>query len=410
MAKTRVDIAKAGDYWGHWQGGYQLTVEDLQRMAANFTMEVVIDYEHASLDPDHYLAPAAGWVKSLSVEGDMLVGDVEWTEQAETMIDAGEKRYLSPVIDLYAVDPETGNPIGAKLLSVALTVAPFMEALGGVQNAAKGELVTLRSAARSFVVNARSWRANATKLGDLIRRLRDEKGLSRGELAGAMKGSGARDESTLGQIERGEIERPPDEVLESLAGALDTSVSRLKEALPREKQNTQNAERISAEDAMSSQLLSRLAGILGLSGQPDELGVLDETRQVVQNSTRVAELEKQIEDLTRERDELTGHVAQFETQQAQRQAADDEALINSAVADGKIAKSEEEDWKKRLRENRENTTAFLGSLKKGAASPNTQAEPPSTDPVTAMPTTKDGSLDRRTIRENARKAFKTQAP
>lgn len=127
-------ICKAGQYFGHPAGGYQLTVEDLQRMVDNFNGEIVVDYEHNSHNPMIDEAPAAGWVKSLKVEGDLLIGDIKWTDKASGMIDKEEYKYLSPVIDIYAVDAHTGNPIGCKLISVGLTNIPFMEDLEAVQN------------------------------------------------------------------------------------------------------------------------------------------------------------------------------------------------------------------------------------------------------------------------------------
>lgn len=128
------EICKAGQYFGHPDGGYQLTVEDLQRMVDNFNGEIVVDYEHNSHNPMIDKAPAAGWVKSLKVVGDLLIGDIKWTDDASGMIDKEEYKYLSPVIDIYAVDAHSGNPIGCKLISVGLTNIPFMEDLEAVQN------------------------------------------------------------------------------------------------------------------------------------------------------------------------------------------------------------------------------------------------------------------------------------
>lgn len=69
-------------------------------------------------------------------------------------------------------------------------------------------------------------------LGDRIKSAREAKDWSLEDLASAMTGSGERDASTLGQIERGEIERPPDDVLESIASALDIGADELKRLRP----------------------------------------------------------------------------------------------------------------------------------------------------------------------------------
>lgn len=154
MAAKRVQIAQAGEYLGHWQRPYVLTTDDLARMASNHVRDVVIDYEHASEFGNE--APAAGWVLSLTVEGDVLWGDVSWTDRASGMIDAGEYRYLSPVIDFDAVDRQSGNPIGAHLRSVGLTNTPFMTLQPVANRAAapaKGALTTTPMLSRQALLN-----------------------------------------------------------------------------------------------------------------------------------------------------------------------------------------------------------------------------------------------------------------
>lgn len=127
-------ICKVGEYFGHPQGGYALSQEDLDRMVLNFSKEVPIDYEHATHNPLAAMAPAAGWIKEVKREGDTLLGNTDWNERGKEMIDKREYKYLSPVIDLYAIDKESGNLIGPKLISVGLTNIPFMEELEAIQN------------------------------------------------------------------------------------------------------------------------------------------------------------------------------------------------------------------------------------------------------------------------------------
>lgn len=64
--------------------------------------DLPIDYEHQTLGGGFSSptgrAPAAGWIKRLVAEPDVgIFGEIEWTEQARTMILAKEYRYLSPV-------------------------------------------------------------------------------------------------------------------------------------------------------------------------------------------------------------------------------------------------------------------------------------------------------------------------
>lgn len=153
MAATDVEIARAGEFWGHWQGGYELTADDLERMVANFRPPIVIDYEHESIVGEG-AAPAAGWVSEIWVDGDSLYGRVDWTPRAEEMIDNDEYRYLSPVFDFEATDPETGNPIGPQLVNVALTNMPFIEGMETVQNHESG-LGRLQGCTRTQVRNSK---------------------------------------------------------------------------------------------------------------------------------------------------------------------------------------------------------------------------------------------------------------
>lgn len=66
------------------------------------------------------------------------------------------------------------------------------------------------------------------KLGAALQERREELGMSLEDVAAAMEGDGARDASTLGQIERGEILEPPEEVLAELARVLDLSLETLQ--------------------------------------------------------------------------------------------------------------------------------------------------------------------------------------
>lgn len=88
----------------------------------------VIDYEHQSLKTaeNGQPAPAAGWFTTLEWrdEAGLFATDVEWTDKARQMIQAGEYRYISPVI---VYDHETGAI--TKLVSAALTNSPAIDGM-----------------------------------------------------------------------------------------------------------------------------------------------------------------------------------------------------------------------------------------------------------------------------------------
>ena len=63
------------------------------------SQDLVIDYEHQTehADTSGARAPAAGWIREVSVRDGALAARVEWTEAARKHIEAGEYRYISPV-------------------------------------------------------------------------------------------------------------------------------------------------------------------------------------------------------------------------------------------------------------------------------------------------------------------------
>lgn len=92
---------------------------------------VVIDYEHQSLlsSENGKPAPASGWFKKLEWrEGSGLWAvDVEWTENAATMINAKEYQYISPV---FSYNKKTGAI--TSLLNAALTNTPALDGMSEV--------------------------------------------------------------------------------------------------------------------------------------------------------------------------------------------------------------------------------------------------------------------------------------
>lgn len=91
---------------------------------------LVIDYEHQTLlaAENGQPAPAAGWFKALRWEdGVGLFATVEWTGRASEHIDAGEYKYISPVI---AYDKATGAI--TRIINAALTNNPAIDGMAEV--------------------------------------------------------------------------------------------------------------------------------------------------------------------------------------------------------------------------------------------------------------------------------------
>jgi phage I-like protein len=98
--------------------------------AFNAAQPPVIDYEHQTLhkEANGQPAPAAGWMHSLRwVEGQGLFAQVELTERARGLVQAGEYRYFSPVFE-YA----RGSGEVTRILMGALTNHPAIAGMEAV--------------------------------------------------------------------------------------------------------------------------------------------------------------------------------------------------------------------------------------------------------------------------------------
>jgi hypothetical protein len=134
-----IQIAKPGLFKGHPSGPFELNEKVFGEIVRNFNATenraVAIDFEHASeADPTSGSipvegAPAQGWIKELKVQGGNLWGLVEWGQRAREYIRAGQYKFFSPAIRFGARDRVTGQPIGARLTSGAMTNAPFLDGL-----------------------------------------------------------------------------------------------------------------------------------------------------------------------------------------------------------------------------------------------------------------------------------------
>ena len=131
-----IQLAECGKFSGHPAGDFELSPQVFSQICANFLRDklpIPIDMEHASeQEPTEGSipttgAPAQGWIHSLDNRGQAgLWGQVEWLEPAKSYIKEGKYRYLSPAIRFESRDRVTGQPIGARLTSAAITNQPFL--------------------------------------------------------------------------------------------------------------------------------------------------------------------------------------------------------------------------------------------------------------------------------------------
>ena len=106
--------------------------DDAERLIAAYTeagVDLLIDYEHQSLDGLTGSKPAAGWIKSLETREDGLYATgVTWTPKAVEMLKSKEYRYFSPAVEY----DDEGNMI--RMLPSALTNLPALKGIKALMN------------------------------------------------------------------------------------------------------------------------------------------------------------------------------------------------------------------------------------------------------------------------------------
>ncbi|HEY1692256.1 MAG TPA: phage protease [Polyangiaceae bacterium] len=140
-----IQLAECGSWKGHPAGPFEMTPATFSEVVRNFEareLPIPWDYEHASEQPategsvPQKGSPAPAWVHRLENRGvGGLWGLTEFLDQARGQIQRGEYAFLSPAMRFGCRDSRTGDKIGARLTSVALTNQPFLTGLDGLRTA-----------------------------------------------------------------------------------------------------------------------------------------------------------------------------------------------------------------------------------------------------------------------------------
>lgn len=115
------------------KGNFLVDAEAYNSIVNHFkahNVDIPIDYEHQTLQDVQ--APAAGWIKDLTMKSDGVYATVEWTDKATQYLAAKEYRYLSPVVNVRESDRKA-----LMLHSVALTNAPAIDGMTAIVNSEK---------------------------------------------------------------------------------------------------------------------------------------------------------------------------------------------------------------------------------------------------------------------------------
>jgi phage I-like protein len=196
--------------------------------------DLPIDYEHQTLGGAYASpngkAPAAGWIKGLSVEtGVGLVAQIEWTDRAVKTLAAKEYRYLSPVAIIRKNDRKL-----VAIHSAALTNKPAIVGMEPIVSRAEPEDKPvsddmIRSGAETIVESERGKKSDVSQ-GKLIATLRDELGLGQdSDEQTVLVAAGRRLSDLRGQAARQHVE---DRIAEAMrAGKLTEAQRSWAEAL-----------------------------------------------------------------------------------------------------------------------------------------------------------------------------------
>lgn len=135
-----IEIAKVGTYAGYSDGEFSLTEEVFEEVIRNFNREenplpvyrghadVVASETGATEEP-----PAVGWILGLTQEDGKLFAAVELTQEIEEQIKAGNYKFTSIYMRGDETDRNTGETIGNRLVSLALTNQPFILGCSEIQ-------------------------------------------------------------------------------------------------------------------------------------------------------------------------------------------------------------------------------------------------------------------------------------
>lgn len=126
---TWQEMARLGSYRGYHGGSFELTLEAFEQIVNNFndgsaSNQVPVYIGHPDRETE-----AVGWILDVRREGETLLGLIEFTSRMIAKIRAGAFKYLSIEADLECTHPNSGEAIGARLTSLAVTNQPFIRGL-----------------------------------------------------------------------------------------------------------------------------------------------------------------------------------------------------------------------------------------------------------------------------------------
>jgi len=108
--------------------------EAIDRMAASFRGEVLVDFEHFSHDIDKE-TKAAGWIQNVQAREDGLYAQIRWSKSGKSALEGGDYRYISPEFPVEHLEHLGGNRYRATVINGAgLTNRPGLSKIKPLSN------------------------------------------------------------------------------------------------------------------------------------------------------------------------------------------------------------------------------------------------------------------------------------
>lgn len=140
---AKVEVIRLGHYFHDEYGEFEVTLDVLQSFVDNFEkgvrgIDLAMDYSHDAG------GPAAGWFRSLEINNESLWAEIDWTPQAQKMIQDKEFRYISADFATDYQDTEGDSEedlpsYGPTLFGAALTNRPFVKKMAPVVQLTEGK-------------------------------------------------------------------------------------------------------------------------------------------------------------------------------------------------------------------------------------------------------------------------------
>ncbi len=256
-----VHVARTGVFKGYRDGEIELTTDMFDNAIENFNAEknpLPVYKGHAdvaaSMIDSPYEPECEGWILGLSRDGDDLYAMVEFSEDMQELIKAGKYKFSSIYMKPEELDRETGEDIGYRMVSLAITNQPFLDGLKAISLSNKEN-----SNITTYLQNkeTKMSKKKAIKFGAAEEAAKSEDTMDKLQEGKTMEPSGELTEDPMSLLEAAKEEINPEmdlvdfikAVLEAYKAPVEEVVASETEEKPEEEKEESEEEVVAAETA-----------------------------------------------------------------------------------------------------------------------------------------------------------------